>query len=277
MSGRRGWQEPLLALAGLALAVAGAGIGVAVVDSFKSEDDLTIVPLASSATEPPQTATQAPEPSETPTPLPTSTPRTVSPTSTATPAPATPTRTATPTATVRPPTRTPTQPPTATPRPPTATPTPRPPTPTPSPTPVPPNTLVLAQTSYALPAEAAPNGGAAIGPFCCQGRTVTVKTTGGDIVAYVYWYRWGQGWYLSRGSGTESAVSDIQVLVYDQSTGESSISFPASEITAGASKSLDYGRFRFTITINSAAHTTYNGSTYVWESDLAATLTVQAR
>jgi hypothetical protein len=136
---------------------------------------------------------------------------------------------------------------------------------------------VLQKTSFALPSEAPANGGAAIGPFCCQGRTVTLLTTGGEVAGYVYWYKWGQGWFLPRGGGNESAVSDIQVLVADQATGQSALLFSASELAPGASKSLDYGRFRFTITITSAAQTTYQGAAYVWESDLAATLTVQPR
>jgi len=274
MSGRPRWQEPVLALAGFALALAGAGVGVAVVDVMSSDDDIAVIPLASSATEPPSSvtappATPTPQTAETdePAATPTATQQeaTATPTATAKAATATPTKRATSTPTPRPPTATPT------PRPPTATPTPRPPTATP--TPVPGSGLVLDKTTFALPSEAVANGGASIGPFCCQGRTVTVKTTGGDIVAYAYWYRWTQGWILEGGS----AVSDIQVLVDDRSTGQSSITFSASELTAGASKSLEYGRFRFTVTITAATLTTFQGAAYVYESSLAATLVVQPK
>jgi hypothetical protein len=136
---------------------------------------------------------------------------------------------------------------------------------------------VLERSSFSLPGDATATGGAAIGPFCCQGRTVTLRTSGGDVVGYAYWYRWTSG-YNNLPPRETPAVSDVRVAVYDQSTGqEATIAFAASEAVPGASKSLEHGRFRFTVTITAAVQTTYSGGTYVYESDLAGTLTVSWR
>jgi hypothetical protein len=261
----------VLAITGVALALASGAAGVALVNAFSDDEELIAYSVGTSDPESTPTATVAAEETETeaPTEAATSTPTPREATATATPQPATPTRT------IRPATATPTRrPPTATPtrRPTTPTPTPRPPTATSTPA-----GLALAQSSFSLPGDATANGGSAIGPFCCQGRTVTLRTSAGDVAGYVYWYRWSSG-FQNLPPRDASAVSDVGVAVYDQSTGtEALIVFAASEAAPGASKSVDHGRFRFTVTLTSAVQTTYAGGTYVYESDLAATLSVSVR
>jgi hypothetical protein len=278
MAGRRRWREPVLAITGVALALASGAAGVALVNAFSDDEDLIAYSVESTDRQPTPTATLEAVETEAPTEEATSTPTPRQATATATPRPATPTRTirpATSTATPRPATATPTR------RPPTATPTRRPATPTPTPRPptatATPAGLTLSQSSFSLPGDATANGGSAIGPFCCQGRTVTLRTSAGDVAGYVYWYRWSSG-FQNLPPRDASAVSDVGVAVYDQSTGsEALIIFAASEAAPGASKSVDHGRFRFTVTITSAVQTTYAGGTYVYESDLAATLSVSIR
>jgi hypothetical protein len=136
----------------------------------------------------------------------------------------------------------------------------------------------LRQSTFSLPADGTPNNGATIGPFCCLGRTVTLYSTGGDIVGYFYWYKWvGQAYNFPRNGAFEGALPDVLVLVYDVELGESSISFSAAEAAAGASRAVDHGRFRFTVTFTSGELTTYQGVNYVWESSLSAAITVTVR
>jgi hypothetical protein len=132
----------------------------------------------------------------------------------------------------------------------------------------------LQQASFTLPGDATPNGGGTIGPFCCQGRTITLRTAAGDIVGYVYWYKWaGQAYNFDQGG----AIPDIVVLFADVSAGQSSITLSAGEVQAGVTRSLDLGRFTFSVTFNTASHTSYAGVTYLWESSLTASLAVALR
>jgi hypothetical protein len=138
--------------------------------------------------------------------------------------------------------------------------------------------IALSRTSFALPADATPNNGGTIGPFCCQGRTVTITLTTGEVVGYAYWYKWvGQAYNFPRGGGLEGALPDVLVLVYDTNAGETSMNFTAAQAASGATGTIEIGRLRFTITFLSGELTTYQGVNYVWESSLSATLTVQLR
>lgn len=152
------------------------------------------------------------------------------------------------------------------------------PTPAATPTPTPPP-LVLLKESFALPADATANSGATIGPFCCRGRTVTVRSSGGDLFGYAYWFQWaGQAYDAPRpGGGYDSIYPDIRVLINDPTEGGGSIDFSASELAPGLSRTKAVGRLEFTVTFTSAERMTYNGGTYVWGSTLAATLTVRIR
>jgi hypothetical protein len=152
----------------------------------------------------------------------------------------------------------------------------KPVTPTPaSPIPAPPT---LERSTFALPADATANNGATIGPFCCRGRTVTVRTASGDVAAYVYWFKWaGQAYDIPRNGAFEGAYPDIRVLVAVPGSGEAVISFSASEAVPGAEKSLELGNLGFVVRLESAEQTTYAGQLFTWETSLSARLRVEAR
>ena len=189
--GASGWREPLLAVAGVIVAVAAAAVGVAIYFQLKSDDGtpaaavparITVViatPIGGTAT--------ATRPANTPTPAPASptAARPSAPTATAARS-ETATRAATPT---------------------TA------PQPTPTLTPTPVNAgPALERTTFSLPADATANGGRTIGPFCCRGRTVTLRTAAGEVVGYAYWFQWqGQAYDAPRGAGVDGIYPDIQI------------------------------------------------------------------
>jgi hypothetical protein len=262
MARRRGWREPILAFTGVALAIGAAGLGILVVDMVRDNDDLIVYssgpsgPASRTASVVVQTAT----PTD----------------ATATPEGATPTAEATETATATQPPATATA--TTTRTTPTATPTRPAATATPTPTRSAASSG-LAQASFTLPGDATPNGGSTIGPFCCQGRTITLRTPSGDIAGYAYWYKWvGTAYYLPRpDGGTADAIPNIQVLLADASGNTGEIVITVAEAVAGTVRTVDVGRLRFTVRVTSAEATSYQGADYVWESSLAATMEAQAR
>ncbi len=259
------WREPLLAVGGLIVAVGAAAIGIALYFHFHDDSGATTPFAAARITVVIVTASARPEQATPTPPPPTATSSRGPATGTAVPSPsATPSATATatrPTATATPSTPSPT--PTATA---SATPTPKP------------GALVLQRTTFVLPSDAEGNGGRTIGPFCCRGRTVTLKTTAGEVVGYAYWFQWqGQAYDVPRGGGFDGIYPDIRVLVNDVSSGTVTIALAASEMSPGVTRSVTTDRFRFTVTLTGAEQTTFQGATYVWESSLAATLAVEVR
>jgi len=151
-------------------------------------------------------------------------------------------------------------------------------TPTPSPTPTP-NSGGLAQGVFNLPADATPNNGSTIGPFCCRARTAIITATGGAVAGYAYWFQWSGNAYdeFRPGVGQDSFYPVIRVLVADAEGPQSSIDIAAGEIAPGVSRSIEVGRLSFVVTFTSAELRTFGGATYVWGSSLAATLNVSLR
>ncbi|MGE0572285.1 MAG: hypothetical protein AB7H85_08485 [Dehalococcoidia bacterium] len=138
--------------------------------------------------------------------------------------------------------------------------------------------LALQQASFALPGDATANNGGTIGPFCCRGSTVTVRSASGDVLGYAYWFKWqGQAYDLPRDGRYIGIFPDIQFLVNDTAGADAVISLSASEITPGASRTVQAGRLSFTLRFTAAEQTTYNGVIYVVEGSLAATLQVEAK
>ena len=238
MKRRRNPREPLLALAGVVIAFAGAGAGVFAIDRFRDDRaELIAFPIQ-------QDTTAAATPGQR-----TPTAAAATPTVALSPATAT-TSAATASATA------------------TASPTPTSSV----------GGLALQQASFALPGDATANNGGTIGPFCCRGSTVTVRSVSGDVLGYAYWFKWqGQAYDLPRDGRYIGIFPDIQFLVNDASGADAVISLSASEITPGASRTVQAGRLSFTLRFTAAEQTTYNGVIYVVEGSLAATLQVEAR
>jgi hypothetical protein len=138
--------------------------------------------------------------------------------------------------------------------------------------------VTLAQATYSLPTDATPNNGGKVGPFCCQGKTVTVRSTSGEVVGYAYWFQWaGQAYDAPHDGSYDSMYPDIKVLINDPQAGTASIDLVATELGPGVSRTASIGRLTFTVTFEAVSFTTYQGKTFFWERGLQATLTVRVR
>ena len=106
----------------------------------------------------------------------------------------------------------------------------------------------------------------------------SVRSASGDVLGYAYWFKWqGQAYDLPRDGRYIGIFPDIQFLVNDTAGADAVISLSASEITPGASRTVQAGRLSFTLRFTAAEQTTYNGVIYVVEGSLAATLQVEAK
>jgi len=70
--------------------------------------------------------------------------------------------------------------------------------------------VALERTSYRFPEDGIPMNNAQVGPFCCTGNVVIVRSTDGNPVGYVYFFAWeGQAYNV----GGDSIVPDFAILV----------------------------------------------------------------
>ena len=111
----------------------------------------------------------------------------------------------------------------------------------------------LQRYSFRFREEAQPNSNGSIGPFCCTGRTVTVRREDGGPVGYAYFFGWkGQAYKTSPNS---SKAPDIQILVsglanladLNSESRGNAICFSAQEMSPGASRSARAGLPRFLV------------------------------
>lgn len=126
----------------------------------------------------------------------------------------------------------------------------------------------LQKDSFRFPEDGQPNNNGRIGPFCCTGRTVTIKRTDGIPVGYAYFFGWNGQAYIT--SPKSSAAPEIKILVSsladlsdpNSPSQQGSISFLAGEMSPGASRSARVGALEFKITILEAAQVNLHGATY---------------
>ena len=70
--------------------------------------------------------------------------------------------------------------------------------------------ISLAKSSFLLPDDGVAMNNAQVGPFCCTGNVVIVRSADGNPIGYIYFYSWkGQAYNVAGGS----IVPDISVLV----------------------------------------------------------------
>jgi hypothetical protein len=75
--------------------------------------------------------------------------------------------------------------------------------------------ISLAKSSFLLPDDGIRMNNAKVGPFCCTGNVVIVRSPDGDPIGYIYFYSWkGQAYNVEGGS----IVPDISVLVSGPAT-----------------------------------------------------------
>jgi len=68
--------------------------------------------------------------------------------------------------------------------------------------------ISLAKTSFSLPDDGVEMKNAKVGPFCCTGNFVIVRSSDGDAVGYIYFYSWKGQAYNVEG---DSIVPDISI------------------------------------------------------------------
>ncbi len=104
-----------------------------------------------------------------------------------------------------------------------------------------PRRATLENPTFTFPGAGEPNRNAAIGPFCCTGRTVTIRRTDGSIAGYVYFYAWtGQAYNIGKSSGFPT----IDLLISDGHE-QGKIQFDASEAEPGVLHSVTAGKLKF--------------------------------
>ena len=113
----------------------------------------------------------------------------------------------------------------------------------------------LSRTTFVLPGDGTKNNNQSIGPFCCTGETVTVRSTTGSALGYVYFYDFDGGYNVA---GNQSATKTIKILVSgpadlaapDASQVKDQVAFAAASTHVGSSGTVVVGhlRYRFTVT-----------------------------
>ncbi|MGC5809910.1 hypothetical protein, partial [Ralstonia pseudosolanacearum] len=135
-----------------------------------------------------------------------------------------------------------------------------PPAPAPPPSRVEPPKPVLARTNFVLPGDGTKNDNRAIGPFCCTGETVTVQSSSGVPLGYIYFYSFDGGYNLSEFGNARSAATAIKILVSgaenldapESSQVKDQVFFPAGNTHIGSTGSVVVGHLRYTFNVTKA-------------------------
>jgi len=116
----------------------------------------------------------------------------------------------------------------------------------------------FANPTVHLPADGVDNANGTIGPFCCTGRTATIKAAaGGAPVGYVYFFDFREGYNVGNTSvadwlGVEvSGADNLNAgAAATQITGV--VGFSASDMAVGKQQSARVGALEYTVTIEHA-------------------------
>lgn len=135
--------------------------------------------------------------------------------------------------------------------------------------------------SFLLPRDAVPNGNAAVGPFCCTGRTLVIEGPQGQgPLGYLHFFFWeGQAYNLTD---TESMAPDLSLGVsarrsLDTGRGDElldRISFSGDELRPGASKRLRIGALEYIATLTNVEIVQYKGAPHFLMSSLEVSVDV---
>lgn len=125
--------------------------------------------------------------------------------------------------------------------------------------------------SFELPGDGTPNDNGYVGPFCCTGETAVVKSDDGRELGYAYFYSWKGQAYLT--GDDSSAAPDVAILVaglqdldaVPTEIEKGEITFTASELIAGTSRSAQAGGLELTVTVERAELLTGPGGTTMFD------------
>lgn len=137
----------------------------------------------------------------------------------------------------------------------------------------------LKTTAFDLPGDGAPNDNAFIGPFCCTGRTVTIRRFDGVPVGYAYVWGFAGGFQVEN----KTFVTHASVMIAGaphlwQTTPplpSGTVDFGPSDVAVGATKTATVGSLQMTFTVEHAATGVVNGQPMVDMGSLELRMDVQ--
>lgn len=114
--------------------------------------------------------------------------------------------------------------------------------------------VALERTSFRLPDDGISMNNARVGPFCCTGKVVIVRSTDSNPVGYIYFFSW-EGQAHNVGGG--SIVPDLAVLVSgsfhlgdpDSQQIKNRIPFYADRLTTTQSAWVQAGALQYRATV----------------------------
>jgi hypothetical protein len=137
----------------------------------------------------------------------------------------------------------------------------------------------LLRTAFRLPGDGETHENKQIGPFCCTGETAIVRRSDGQPVAYIHFYSSKGRAQNVRGvmvvPELEIGLSSLRSIADLQSGHQLGVvSFPASELVAGASRVASVGGLHFKVSVQAAKHQTVDGKTNVEVPSVVLTVSV---
>lgn len=140
--------------------------------------------------------------------------------------------------------------------------------------------VTLSRSTYYLPGDGVKNNNTQIGPFCCTGETVTVTSTKGENLGYVYFYDWqGQAYNVDDGSiypNINILVSGASDLAKPDSTQQKgSVYFRPDRVRSGQTiRSTQVGRLCYRAKVTQANFMPYGGQQYFKSGSVAVRVDV---
>lgn len=114
--------------------------------------------------------------------------------------------------------------------------------------------LQLQQGSYRLPDDGSDMNNAQVGPFCCTGKIVTVRSTDGDPVGYIHFFFWeGQAYNVEGGSIFPNIIVGVSGLPnfgdFDSEQAKNQITFDAEQMQSQKSPWTQAGILQYRATV----------------------------
>lgn len=118
-----------------------------------------------------------------------------------------------------------------------------------------PETTCLQTTKIKLPDDAVSNNNKAIGPFCCTGKTMTIRDRENNPIGYVYFYSFPSGNIIGDSSYAPSAdiyISAAPTYGSNDPQIQSNVSFTVDDMEQGKVKTVSVGALTYTLKITHA-------------------------
>jgi len=134
--------------------------------------------------------------------------------------------------------------------------------------------------TFAFPAAGVSNDNDYVGPFCCTGRTATVRDADGAEIGYSHFFGFDGGLNVEEGRSVASRL-EIWVAGRSQLADPSSelvmaeVAFTVGELAVGETKSVAAGALEFDVVIDHVDIEQVQGAPYFDMGTVAATVTAR--